>query len=154
MSGLVTAPELSKRWRKRRCRRRYSSTGTRLADGRGRRDLAVLGLEDREQARLGGEPRDPDGVGRCASPAERARHEHVQVARAVEVHGPLDLGLEVVQVGDRGGRDVGDAVGHGERGQVLALAEGVARVRGPTASVVAVRAPAGVAPERWTPVFM
>ncbi|MEI2716204.1 MAG: hypothetical protein V9E98_04280 [Candidatus Nanopelagicales bacterium] len=66
----------------------------------------------------------------------------------------LDLGLEVAQVGDRGGGDVGDLVGHGDAGQVLALAELVARDVRPTAWVVMVRAAGGVAPERCTPVFM
>ncbi len=46
----------------------------------------------------------------------------------MELHGALDLGLQVVQIGDGGRRDVGDLVGHGDARQVLALAEGVARL--------------------------
>jgi hypothetical protein len=65
----------------------------------------------------------------------------------------LDFFLEVAQVGDRGGGDVGDAVRHGDQRHVLALAEGVARLRA-DAMVVAVRAAGGVAEERCTPVFM
>ncbi len=56
------------------------------ADRRDAGDLAVLGLEDREQARLLGEPGEPDRVCRGAAPAERAGHEHVEVARAA--HAP------------------------------------------------------------------
>src|SRR5947199_10277109 len=37
------------------------------------RDLAVLGLEDRIEAALDGKLRQPDGVMRRRSPAERAR---------------------------------------------------------------------------------
>ncbi len=44
----------------------------------------------------------------------------------MELHRPLDLGLEIVEVGDRRSRDVGNAVRHGEAGEVLALSEHVA----------------------------
>ena len=77
----------------------------------------------------------------------------MDVARAAQPHRVLDLGLEVAQVGDRRGRDVGDLVRHRDQRRALALAEHVAGL-GPTACVVAVRAAGGVAPERWTPVFM
>ena len=99
------------------------------ADLRDADDLAVLGLEDREEAR------SPSRAARCrivsldaAAPAERARDEDVEVARAAELHRPLDLRLEVVQLGDGRRRDVGDLVRHRDQRHVLALAEGVARL--------------------------
>ena len=70
----------------------------------------------------------PDRVLRRRAPAERARDEDVEVARAVELHRPLDLRLEVVQVGDRRGRDVGNLVRHRDQRRVLALAEDVPRL--------------------------
>ena len=91
-------------------------------------DLAVLGLEDREEPGLLGQPGHADRVARVRAPAERAGDEDVEVAGAAELHGPLDLGLEVVEVGDRRRGDVGDAVGHGDAGKVLALSEDVARL--------------------------
>ena len=94
-------------------------------------DLAVLGLEDGKEAGLLGQPCHTDRVGRGGAPAQRARHEDVQVAGAADVHGPLDLGLEVVEVGDGGSGDVGDVMGHGQAGEVLPLAEDVARLDGP-----------------------
>ena len=57
-----------------------------VADRGGAGDLAGFGLEDGEQAGFGGEPGDLDRVGRGAAPAERAGHQDVQVAGAVEVH--------------------------------------------------------------------
>ena len=92
-------------------------------------DLAVLGLEDREEAGLLGQPREPDRVARRRAPAERAGHEDVQVARAAERHRALDLGLEVAQLGDGRRRHVGDLVRHRDQRHVLALAEDVARLR-------------------------
>ena len=56
------------------------------ADPRDRGDLAVLGLEDREEAGLLRQPGEPDRVRRGRAPAERARHEHVEVARPVHRH--------------------------------------------------------------------
>ena len=63
---------------------------------------------------------------RRAAPAERAGHEHVDVARAAQLHRVLDLVLEVAQVGDRRGGDVGDLVRHRDQRGALALAEDVA----------------------------
>ena len=91
---------------------------------------AVLGLQNREQPALLGQAGDQDRVGRSAAPAERAGHEHVQVAGAADLHRALDLRLEVAQVGDRGGGHVGDLVGHRDQSHVLALAEGVAALGG------------------------
>jgi len=77
----------------------------------------------------------------------------VYVARAAELHGAAHLGLEVAQLGHRGGRDVGNLVRHRDHRQVLALPEAIARgiAHG---NVVLVRAAGGVAEERCTPVFM
>jgi hypothetical protein len=69
-------------------------------------------------------------------------------------HRLLDLVLKVAQVRDRGGGDVRNAVRHRDQRHVLALPEDVAGLLGPTAGVVAVRAAAGVALDRCTPVFM
>src|SRR6185312_5069520 len=102
--------------------------GNAAADRGGTGDLAGFGLEDGEQAGFGGQPGDLDRVGGGAAPAERAGHQDVQVAGAVEVHRPGGLVLQVAQVGDRGGRHVGDLVGHGDQRDVLALAEVVARL--------------------------
>src|SRR5271169_2790353 len=55
----------------------------RVADLAHLRDLAVLGLEDRIEATLDGQPRQPDSVVRSRSPAERARHVDLDVTRAV-----------------------------------------------------------------------
>ena len=118
-----------KRWANRRCARRYSSTGTWRLIGDAADDLARLRLEDGEQPGLLREPRDPDRLARLGSPAERARHEDVDVARTVELHRALDLVLEVVQVGDRRRRDVRDLVRHRDERGVLALPEDVARAR-------------------------
>ena len=49
-------------------------------------DLAVLGLEQREEAGLDGQPRELDRVGGRRAPAERAGHEDVDVARAADRH--------------------------------------------------------------------
>ena len=103
------------------------------ADRRHVRDLAVLRLEDREEAGLRRQPGRPGSSRRVPrAPAQRARHQHVQVARAAQLHGALDLGLEVAQVGDGGGGDVRDLVRHRDQRRALALAERVARL-GPTA---------------------
>ena len=89
-------------------------------------DLAVLGLEDREEAGLFHQPGKLDGVGGVRAPAERAGNEDVQVARPAELHRALDLRLEVAQLGDGGSGDVGDLVSHRDQRGVLALAEDVA----------------------------
>ena len=98
------------------------------ADLRDAGDFAVLALEDREEAGLRRQSRDLDRVARGAAPAERARDEDVDVARAAQLHRALDLVLEVAQVGDRRGRDVGDLVRQRDQRRALALAEDVARV--------------------------
>ena len=100
-----------------------------VADRRHGGDVAVLGFEDREEPGLLGQTCHPDGVAGRRAPAQGARHQDVEVAGAALLHRPLHLGLEVVEVGDRRGRDVRDVVGHREAGQVLALAEDVARLR-------------------------
>ena len=84
---------------------------------------------------------------------ERARDEDVDVARAAELHRPLDLRLEVAQLRYRRGGHVWDLVRHRDQRRVLALAEDVARLFADRLRV-AVRAAGGVAPERCTPVFM
>ena len=117
-------------------------------------DLAVLGLEHREQAGLGGETGELDRVAGSLPPAERARDEDVEVAGAVQRHRPRDLCLQVVQVGDGRRRDVGDLVRHRDAaGRSLPCPKALPGWARPP-RVVAVRAAGGVAPERCTPVFM
>ncbi len=99
------------------------------ADLRDAGHLAVACLEHREDARLLCQAGDPDRVLRRAAPAERAGDEDVQVARAADLHRGLDLRLEVAQLGDGGGRDVGDLVRHRDQRRALALAEHVPRLR-------------------------
>ena len=89
-------------------------------------DGAVFGFEHREQPALDGEPRQTDGVVRGRAPAERARHVDVDIARAVNAHRLDDLALEIVQVGDGRGRDIGNAVSDGDFRHALAGAEDVA----------------------------
>ena len=102
---------------------------------------------------LCGQAGDPHGIARVAHPSEGAWHQDVDVAGAADRHGPGHLRLEVVQVRHGGGGHIGNAMCHGQDWHVLALSERVPGW-GPTASVVAVRAAGGVAPDRWTPVFM
>ena len=99
-----------------------------LADLRDADDLAVLGFEDGEDAGLLCEAGDLDRVGRGRAPAQRAGDEDVQVTGAPELHRPLDLVLEVAELGDGCGGDVGDLVRHRDQRRVLALAEDVARL--------------------------
>ena len=81
-------------------------------------------------------------------------HEDVEVARAAELHRPLDLVLEVAQLA----RSVAVAT----YGMPCAIAIAGTFLPcpkafpgcSPTAMVVAVRAAGGVAEERCTPVFM
>ena len=100
-----------------------------VADLRHRRDFAMLGFEDREDAGLARQPRQLDRVLAGRAPAQRAWHQDVQVARAVQGHRRLDLFLKVAQVSHGGGGDVGNLVRHGDPRQVLALAECRARRR-------------------------
>ena len=99
-----------------------------VADRGGAGHHAGLGLEHREQAAFRGQPGDLDRVRRGTAPAERAGHQDVQVAGAVEVHRPGGLVLQVAQVGHGGGGHVGDLVRHRDQRGVLALAEPVARL--------------------------
>ena len=92
-------------------------------------DNAVLGLEQRKQPALDREPRQPDRVVGGRAPAERTRHMNMQIARAMNAHRLDYLVLEVVQIGDRGGGDIGDAVSDGDLGHALAGAENIARLR-------------------------
>ncbi len=85
--------------------------------------LAVFGLEDREQRGLLREAGHPDGLRGAVAPAERAGHQHVDVARAAELHRAPDLGFEVAEFRHGRGRDVGNLVSHRDQRQVLALAE-------------------------------
>jgi hypothetical protein len=96
------------------------------ADGMGPGDLAVFGLEQGEQTALHGQAGDADGVVGGGPPTQRTGDENVDISGALDAHGPGHLGLEVVEVGDAGGGDVGDVVGHGDQRQVLAGAEDVA----------------------------
>src|ERR1700688_709258 len=59
------------------------------------RDLAVLSLENRIETALARQPRQPDRVVRSRSPAERARHIDLDVARAVDRHRLDYLALEI-----------------------------------------------------------
>ena len=52
----------------------------------------------------------------------------MDVTGAMDLHRAFDLELEIVELGDRRGRDVRDAVRHGETREVLALTEHVARL--------------------------
>ncbi len=97
------------------------------ADARRVGHVAVFGLEEREQPALHRRPRDLDGVGRRGAPAQRARHVDVHVARAANAHGACHLRFEIAQIGDTRGRDVGNAVRHGDARHVLAGAGDVAR---------------------------
>ena len=92
------------------------------------RDDAVLGFEDREQPALDREPRQLDRVLRRRAPAERAGHVDLDIARAVNAHRLGHLALEVVQVGDGRGRDIGNAVRDRDLRHELAGAEDVARL--------------------------
>ena len=111
------------------CARRYGLDGLEVPDRRRRTTSPRSASYTREQPALGGGPCQPHCLVRARAPAERAGHQHVQVARPAERHRLLDLGLEVAQVGDRGGRHVGDLVGHRDPRGVLALPELVARRR-------------------------
>ena len=88
-----------------------------------------LGLEHGEEARLLGQARDPDRVAwrRCPSRAGRAR-TRAGSARRGSPSRVCTLCLEVAQVGDGGGGDVGDLVRHRDQRHALALAEHVARL--------------------------
>ena len=77
----------------------------------------------------------------------------MHVARAVELHRALDLVLEIVEVGDRRGRDVGNLVRHRDQRRALPLPEDVARLV-PDGLRVRRAGRRRVALERWTPVFM
>ena len=99
-----------------------------LADLRHAGHLAAARLEHREQAVWLGQPGDLDRVGGGAAPAERAGHQDVQVAGAVELHRAVHLVLQVAQPGDGGRGHVRDIVRHRDQGRVLALAERSARL--------------------------
>jgi hypothetical protein len=90
---------------------------------------ALLGFEDRKQSGLDRQPRKANGVVRCRAPAERTRHVDMDVACAVNAHRLDDLALQVVEVGDRCSRDIGNAVGHRDLRHALAGAEHVAGLR-------------------------
>jgi hypothetical protein len=90
----------------------------------------------------------------AGTPAEGAGDEDVDVLGPANADGPLDLVLQVAQVGDGGGGDVGDAVGHGDQGDRFLPWPKTLPGSGPTGMVVAVRTAGGVAEERCTPVFM
>ena len=114
----------------------------------------VLGLEDGEEAGLLREPRDPDRVLEARAPAERARDEDVEVARAVELHRALDLLPR-----GRAARRPSRSRRTGSRAPSRSAARSCpgrrrCPARAPTGFVFAVRAAGGVAPERCTPVFM
>ena len=114
------------RWAKRLCGLQIVGDRHLAANLAAAGDLAVLGLEHRKQAGFDREPRQPDRVVRGRAPAERARHVDVDVARAVDAHRLDHLALEVVQVGDGRGRDIGNAVRDRDLRHALAGAEHVA----------------------------
>src|SRR5579863_1847951 len=94
-----------------------------LTDLADRRDLAVFCLEHREEPALRRETRHLDGVGRVASPPERARDQDVEITSAVECHGTLNLVFDVTKVSNGRSRDVRDLVRHGDHRHVLPLAK-------------------------------
>ena len=57
-----------------------------------------------------------DGGVRGGAPAQRAGHHNVDIARARDVHGLCNLVFQVVKIGDTGGGDVRDIMGHGDEG--------------------------------------
>ena len=56
----------------------------------------MLGLDQREHAALHRQSPDLDGVAWFRSPAERAGHEDLHIARAAKTHGLLYLVFEIV----------------------------------------------------------
>src|ERR1700694_1335981 len=97
-----------------------------VPDRRTCRDFAVLRFEQREKAGLDRQARDLDRVFRSRTPAEGAWHEDVNVARTVKPHRDLDLALEIAQIGNARGGDVGNAVRHRDARHVFAGAEDIA----------------------------
>ena len=114
----------------------------------------MLGFVQRIEATFDGQAREPNGVGGIRAPAERAGHVDVDVARA-----PWGL-IAFTTLVSRSCRSATEAVAtygiwwamamSGTFFPVPASEPGTA----PIAGVVAVRAKAGVALERCTPVFM
>src|ERR1700693_6065709 len=90
-------------------------------DGRHADHLAMLGLEDREDARFLRQAREPDRLAGCAAPAQRTGNQDVDVAGSMKGHGTLHLRLQVSQVCDGCGCDVGDLVRHRNQRQALFL---------------------------------
>src|SRR5574341_496224 len=70
---------------------------------------AELRLEQREQAAFNRQPGHGDGQCRIVDPAQRARDEDVDVARAAGAGRLGDLGLEIAQIRHRRGRHVRNA---------------------------------------------
>src|ERR1700675_1986773 len=68
--------------------------GNLVPDRGTRRDYAVLRFVQREEAGLDYQARELDRVFGRRTPAERAGHEDVNVARAMNPHRELDLALE------------------------------------------------------------
>ena len=150
----VAARRSPNRWAKRRCGRRYSSTGTwrRIFETLG--DLAVA------RPRRPGTGRSPWPAGRSGScratprpsRAGRARARAGSARRAAPSRArPWPRG--------RAGRRPSRSRRRGSRAPSRSAARSCpgrrrCRARSPTACVVAVRAAGGVAPERCTPVFM
>ena len=117
-------------------------------------DVAVGALPNGEDPGLDRQPRHLDRVARWRAPAERAGDEHVDVARAVDRHCLLHLGLEVAQVGDRRRRHIRDLVRERDQWRALALTPRVHRAPRRRPASWSCAPPAGSRAERCTPVFM
>src|SRR3954468_18415028 len=113
----------------------------------------MLGFEDREDAGLLREPGDADRVARRGAPAERAGDEDVHVARAAHPHRVLTLYSRSRRSAIVAVATYGISCAIAISGALLPWPNELPGAS-PTASVVAVRAAGGVAPERCTPVFM
>ena len=95
-----------------------------LAADRCRRDdFPVLSLEDGEHPALGRQPGDLQGVARRRPPAQRARHEDMQVSRPAQLHGTRHLRLQITDISHGRRCHIRDLVRHCQTRHVLALAE-------------------------------
>src|SRR6266511_160130 len=100
-----------------------------IADLAAAGDHAMFGLEYREQPGLDGESGEPDRIVRRRAPSERARHVDMNIAGAINSHGFRHLTLQVVEVGYRRSRNVGNAMRHRDFRHALAGAKHVSWFR-------------------------